>query len=904
MTDILRLVTNDTLPNGLTTNDVDILRSRVANTFQEAQKSTATHRKLTVTLRKLQETAGKAQIEKVFNALFVKLLLRVLPVKKGEASATRVMKFCEAYFDAISSPAPEAEADESQPPVSTVYTRFIDYIVEFLIQGTEAKDKNVRCRVCQLLASALSKVGELDDDLYSLVKERLVRRAYDKEQSVRLQAIIALIAIYDLDDPEDKSPKSINNVLTWAIRYDTCAEVRRAALVNLSLNPQNLALFVERVRDVNSVNRRCVYTHVLNETVDFRSLSIGMRESVLLHGLQDRDDTVKTAATRLLLNKWLAVCNNDLVSLLERLDVLNSKVAELTLKSFFKERSDSVELIEINDEFWGNLTPESAFMVRVFYEHCLKEKKQEIIDAQMPELTKLAFMIELHFAKLQEKGNTEVEFILQQLLRMAASYDFGDEIGRRKTLGLMRDVLSNQNTSEDLTKRCVEVIKKISINERDFALTCLEIISDLTEVNEKEPEPEPETPKPARRRSKRIRAEMDEEEDMDSFHSATSNPGGAEDSSLESQALHYYKSLVIAQGVLELAEQPLEDNVQLKNMIDGIVLQAVHHPGGPVKEKALFCLALACLLSRDFATKYVADFVATAFQSDDYKKLMIQAISDILTVFGTSVLPSEVDLNKLHSLYISCVEEEDDPELQSVTAEALCKLLLADVFNTSNILQPLLKEYYKSSDDNSRLRQILSFCLPVYCYCSLENQGKLASIIVPSMKDLADEYDADEDMINPTQAIQQLIDWTDPRKVVGKDQEHAAISTVHVELARSILIRLKLTYSKDERKALCGVLNKLYLPAVVEEADLLELRQLIAAIFDKKIINEVILKNQVNRFDQTVQKLLESRGGSSNPPLAEAEALDANASLESTATVLSHSSTRSHESSARSVFAA
>lgn len=901
MTDILRLVTNETLPNGLTTNDIDILRSRVANTFQEAQKSTATHRKLTVTLKKLQETAGKAQIEKVFNALFVKLLLRVLPVKKGEVSATRVMKFCEAYFDAISSPS--STADESQPPASTVYTRFIDYIVEFLIQGTEAKDKNVRCRVCQLLASALSKVGELDDDLYSLVKERLVRRAYDKEQSVRLQAIIALIAIYDLDDPEDKSPKSINNVLTWAIRYDTCAEVRRAALVNLSLNPQNLALFVERVRDVNSVNRRCVYTHVLNETVDFRSLSIGMRESVLLHGLQDRDDTVKTAATRLLLNKWLAVCNNDLVSLLERLDVLNSKVAELTLKSFFKERSDSVELIQINDEFWNNLTPESAFMVRVFYEHCLKEKKQDIIDAQMPELTKLAFMIEFYFAKLQEKSNTEIEFILQQLLRMAALYDFGDEIGRRKTLGLMRDVLSNQNISEDLTKRCVEVVKKISINERDFALTCLEIISDLTEVNEKEPELEPETPKPARRRSKRIRAEMDEEDDMDSFHSATSNPGGAEDSSLESQALHYYKSLVIAQGVLELAEQPLEDNVQLKNMIDGIVLQAVHHPGGPVKEKALSCLALACLLSRDFAAKYVADFVATAFQSDDYKKLMIQAISDILAVFGTSVLPSEVDLNKLHSLYISCVEEEDDADLQSVTAEALCKLLLADVFNTSNILQPLLKEYYKSSDDNSRLRQILSFCLPVYCYCSLENQGRLASILVPSMKDLADEYDADEEMISPTQAIQQLIDWTDPRKVVGKDQEYAATSTVHVELARNILMRLKLTYSKDERKALCGVLNKLYFPTVVEEADLLELRQLISAIFDKKIISEVILKNQINRFDQTLQKLLESCKPS-EPPLTEAEALDANASLESSATILSHSSARSHESTARSVFAA
>lgn len=85
----------------------DVLPTAVPPIFEQAQNTTANHRKNIVQLRKVQETCasiteksekGTRMVgERAFNNLFVDMVNRVLPVKKGVAVADRIVKFVANY---------------------------------------------------------------------------------------------------------------------------------------------------------------------------------------------------------------------------------------------------------------------------------------------------------------------------------------------------------------------------------------------------------------------------------------------------------------------------------------------------------------------------------------------------------------------------------------------------------------------------------------------------------------------------------------------------------------------------------------------------------------------------------------------------------------------------------------
>ncbi len=75
--------------------------------FDQAQHTTANHRKNIVALRKIQKACStitertskgtKLVGEKAFNTAFIDMVNRVLPVKKGVAVADRIVKFFAHY---------------------------------------------------------------------------------------------------------------------------------------------------------------------------------------------------------------------------------------------------------------------------------------------------------------------------------------------------------------------------------------------------------------------------------------------------------------------------------------------------------------------------------------------------------------------------------------------------------------------------------------------------------------------------------------------------------------------------------------------------------------------------------------------------------------------------------------
>lgn len=69
--------------------------------FQESQKSVATHRKLVNSLRTVQLTCTQQDNEEAFNTEFIRCLNRVLPVKKSEPTADRVVKFVGHFIQHV-----------------------------------------------------------------------------------------------------------------------------------------------------------------------------------------------------------------------------------------------------------------------------------------------------------------------------------------------------------------------------------------------------------------------------------------------------------------------------------------------------------------------------------------------------------------------------------------------------------------------------------------------------------------------------------------------------------------------------------------------------------------------------------------------------------------------------------
>lgn len=112
------------------------------------------------------------------------------------------------------------------------------------------------------------------------------------------------------------------------------------------------------------------------------------------------------------------------------------------------------------------MTPEKAFLTRVFVDHCVTTKDDRRLESTLPVVTALAFRIQAAYNALvediqadqeddllrggmlddeederrakREEARLDREFIIGEMLRMAVNLDYADEIGRRKMFQLVR----------------------------------------------------------------------------------------------------------------------------------------------------------------------------------------------------------------------------------------------------------------------------------------------------------------------------------------------------------------------------------------------------------------------------------------------------------------------------------
>lgn len=162
----------------------------------------------------------------------------------------------------------------------------------------------------------VNSLGEIDDDGYQRLKHALLERVFDKESSVRVQAVVALAKLQEADsvesddeddeDSDDEFSESrktkVADVLIDVLEHDAAAEVRRAALFNLIPTQASLHALATRTLDVDITNRRVAYTHVLAD-VPVKAFTREERAEIVARGLKEREPAVKRAAGRLVA-KW------------------------------------------------------------------------------------------------------------------------------------------------------------------------------------------------------------------------------------------------------------------------------------------------------------------------------------------------------------------------------------------------------------------------------------------------------------------------------------------------------------------------------------------------------------------------------------------------------------------------
>lgn len=114
----------------------------IADVLNECQKTFAVHRKCIRALRKIQ-----TQDPKKFIKDFVPYLNRILVVFKREPAVERVVQFLVNFA---------TFSEENSKPNEA----FATYIISYLLQYTDVKEKAVRFRSTQIVANLINSMSE------------------------------------------------------------------------------------------------------------------------------------------------------------------------------------------------------------------------------------------------------------------------------------------------------------------------------------------------------------------------------------------------------------------------------------------------------------------------------------------------------------------------------------------------------------------------------------------------------------------------------------------------------------------------------------------------------------------------------------------------------------------------
>ncbi|GAA5984097.1 hypothetical protein JCM11641_000312 [Rhodosporidiobolus odoratus] len=895
----------------------ELLSTQLPALFTASQTTTASHRKHINTLHSIFKRCAavtstspdgkyvRLSGEKAFGEKFREMLLHPLGVKKGTEQADRVVKFVAGFvgfaveFDlkqrAQNEDDEEGEDEEDEDGPAS---RLVAQLLAFLLRGFEAKNKIARYRCVQLVALMINSLGEIDDESYHTLKSALLERVRDKEASVRQHAVVALSKLQDADEGEGsdeeesgdeesdeeggkkdkKEKKNVTEVLIEALAGDAAAEVRRAALFNLIPSPQTLPHLLRRTLDVDTINRRLAFSHVLTE-IPCTRLTLQQRQEALGRGLRDREESVRKAAKKLVA-KWVEQVQEkeggieEFVGLFDVYEKEGAKVAEKALEAVFEVRPDLVEEVDFDEDFYRALTPSLAFLSRVYLSQLRAASSPALADVE-PVVTALAFHIQAAWTTLvvvleseekDEQREKEGEFILGELVAIAVEADYADEIGRRKMFELMRKMLQHSLLPAALIPRCLDVLLKGTQNERDFMRIVVEIVqvlrreSDLVTSDSELGEPDEDS------------SDEEEEEDeegeggprkkaKEARRRKSGMPRGPQDA--EKRKELDLRCLFVVKALLERVMSALQENSMLHGLVAELIVPAVKTKDYDVRAQGLICLGLCCLLDKTMA---LDSFQLLARQSEategELQVRVLQTLFDLLVLHGINFGEERGFGTDIILGFLTSSLDQEDNRAAATAVVGIAKLLLSGMVTDEEILNRLILLYFASDTvDNHELRQCLSYFFPVYCYSNATNQRRVANVSIKALAVLREVYDELKDkssMVTPLQIGSQLVEWTDPQKALVAEATKPD-ETIQLDLAIKMVKALYKSEEKDARKLWTQLLPKLYIPEEADDLTTKALLELVGAVKDNRPLTDTVPRNALNRFETSLNKMFGAR---------------------------------------------
>ncbi|KAH7096918.1 nuclear condensing complex subunit [Auriculariales sp. MPI-PUGE-AT-0066] len=804
------------------------------------------------------ETAGTT----VFEEAFVDMVNRILPVKKGSTGGVieRLIKFVAGYILHVGAKAnDDGEGGEEQKKQEkdnededNYATRFVSTVMEHIVQGFTAKDKAVRFHCVQLIAESIRALGAIDMNLYKSIRSGFLERTFDKEVNIRVAAIQGL-GHWTQQDDKDTRGELIIDMLKDVLVHDPSPEVRKMAMLMMPLSPRTLELALTRVQDQDPSVRRLVYEKIV-PAVRARHIRPEHLTAVVMAGLRDREETVKTAA-RSMVAGWVKKEEEDFeraddptvtLAVLFKIIALfefdrDMEATELTLQSIFESRRDILDRLDFSEQYWQQMSPEKALLARVFVDFCTKNKDEARMERTLPVVTAMAFRVQDGANTLDElmaEGDgadedvTDQIFILTQMMRMAAQLDYADEIGRRKMFALVRNMLGQESLAEQLVAPCLDVLRVLSSSERDLIRVVVEIVHEDEETKAAK--------KAAKERKKQ--EEMSPEEQEHRLN-------------LELRCL----TLVI--GMLERVNGSFEENSTLEGVLQDLIIPSVRSKHADLRERGLIALGLCCLIAKRMALqsfKLFLDQIQRA--SEEFQVRVLQIVFDMMMVHEAEFLGprSIVGEGKLIEFLLHTFEHTESPKVQSVLSLGFSKLMLAGMVSDDRVLRALVLAYLSpSTADIQALRQCLAYFFPIFCYGSPKNQRMMSAIILPMLTAMAtvrEELDDSEKMISQANILNLMLDWTNPENQfaipsIPRDE------MVHVDMAIELVQAL---YEQDmdteDKKVLCQGLSKIFIPMEVDDLKIRTLVVLVSNVQRRRPIGDSTARTALERFSKSLRK--------------------------------------------------
>ncbi|KZT12609.1 uncharacterized protein LAESUDRAFT_689301 [Laetiporus sulphureus 93-53] len=907
-------------------NTIDSFRHSISSIFHQAQFSMANHHKNCISLYKLHmrtvglcnaATSKTARMYKeAFDDVFIDMISRVLPVKSGSPTAERVIKFIRSYVRLL------LEKDEGEG--ETFSANFMLRLIRWLLEGFSAKDTTVRYRAVSLVQILVIHLKGLDEDTYNILCQSMIERSRDKESNIRVSAIAALSKLVIGEEPvhipEDQP--SIMEIMLESLCYDPSPEVRHATLQHIPVIARTLPVILTRSRDVDPSVRKLLFSAILSSaigrskystpdpTADFllypQQLTLAQREKVVREGLDDKDASVQVAAAQMLA-EWFDNLrqDGDNVSVTDKLlefarlfDVAAPEgidIVDRGMRSLFDTNPDILREVHFDAKYWNMLTPESAFLTRVFLTHCRENNKDALLDsAGFPDVTTLAYylqdsfnalldaMEEIEDARLtvasgrvdgDDDGDEELDrkedavlertVVAGELLRTMEGCDFADETGRRKVFAVVREMLAHDSFPEGLMDPCMDVLKATAPSERELIRIVVEIVTELRD-------PVDDYLNDGASTFRDRRASLASTSSSQS--SVKSLPLRPPKSRSEMTAKERTKAdatdmrcLALCNAMLSRMNGTFDENSTLGGVLADLILPSVNSTELHVRERGVITLGLCGLIAKELAMSSFQLLLNEAKKSPESLKIKIlHVIFDFLSVHDQELLfGSKEKVEKVICFLLQTLENEESSAVQAVACLGISKLMLSKRITDERVLTSLLLAFISPmSAANPTLKQCLEYFLPAYCYSSRENQSRMQTVAMAAYDQARRIYEVveeDDDVITPYQFGLCLVEWTDPRQLNGADEQGIGEDDTHLHLAVDFLQGLYETERTDEdRKTICQLLENLYLPNEPAELPLLLLNVLLQDI-ERDAIREATTKKLVDQFRSRFMKRYRKR---------------------------------------------